>query len=71
MGCGGPRERPVLLADYPRAHKAEALAQPEHGLEALMVRRALGRDWEPPIRGMFFLTRKWSLPILCCRCLVT
>src|SRR5215218_8057323 len=29
------REQPVLLADRPRAGKAEALAQPQHRLEAL------------------------------------
>src|SRR3954464_12186874 len=29
------REQPVLLADGPRAGKAEALAQPQHRLEAL------------------------------------
>ncbi len=29
------REQAVLLADGPRAGKAEALAQPQHGLEAL------------------------------------
>src|SRR5215203_6911219 len=29
------REQLVLLADGPRAGKAEALAQPQHGLEAL------------------------------------
>src|SRR3954454_17379783 len=29
------REQPVLLADGPRARKAEALAQPQHGLETL------------------------------------
>src|SRR5690242_16870549 len=28
-------EQPVMLADGPRASKAEALAQPQHGLEAL------------------------------------
>src|SRR5213592_3341878 len=35
------REQPVLLADGPRAGKAEALAQPQHGFEALD--RAPGR----------------------------
>src|SRR3954466_7443120 len=35
------REQPVLLADGPRARKAEALAQPQHRLEALD--RAPGR----------------------------
>src|SRR3954452_12980001 len=35
------REQPVLLADGPRAGKAEALAQPQHSLEALD--RAPGR----------------------------
>src|SRR5215207_8005572 len=29
------REQPVLLADGPRAGKAEALAQPQHGFEGL------------------------------------
>src|SRR3954467_14765309 len=28
-------QQPVLLADRPRAGKAEALAQPQHGFEAL------------------------------------
>src|SRR3954464_14352277 len=49
MGCARPwfsrfvnlreteaeREQPVLLADGPRARKAKALAQPQHGFEAL------------------------------------
>src|SRR3954465_14626890 len=49
MGCARPwfsrfvnlreteaeREQPVLLADGPRARKAEALAQPQHRFEAL------------------------------------
>src|SRR3954468_18619393 len=35
------REQPVLLANGPRAGKAEALAQPQHGFEALD--RAPGR----------------------------
>src|SRR3954469_5131893 len=35
------RKQPVLLAHGPRAGKAEALAQPQHGLEALD--RAPGR----------------------------
>src|SRR4051794_13345177 len=49
MGCARPRvshfvnlwkteaerEQPVLLAHGPRAGKAKALAQPQHGLEAL------------------------------------
>lgn len=26
-----------------------------------MVRRAVLKDWKPPIFGMFFFTRKWSL----------
>src|SRR3954463_1490965 len=38
---GAEREQPVLLADGPRAGKAEGLAQPQHRLEALD--RAPGR----------------------------
>ncbi len=29
-----------------------------------MVRRAVLKDWKPPIFGMFFFTRKWSLSTL-------
>src|SRR3954466_9652489 len=36
-----------------------------------IVRRAVWKDCKQPTRGMGRLTRKWSLSIPCCRCLVT
>jgi hypothetical protein len=35
-----------------------------------MVRRAVVKDWKPPIFGTFFFTRKRSLSMPCWRCLV-
>src|SRR3954470_6360762 len=47
------REQPVLLADGPRARKAEPLAQPQHGLEALNgpLRRVEGLEAAHPRHG--------------------
>src|SRR3954467_5440428 len=36
-----------------------------------IVRRAVWKAWMQPTRGMGLFTRKWSLSIPCCRCLVT
>ena len=36
-----------------------------------IVRRAVLNDRKPPSRGIARFTRKWSLSIPCCRCLVT
>jgi hypothetical protein len=30
-----------------------------------IVRRAVLKDWTPPVFGMFFFTRKWSLSMPC------
>src|SRR5215217_4577598 len=47
------REQPVLLAHRPRARKAEALAQPQHRLEALdrTPRRVEGLEAANPRHG--------------------
>src|SRR5215207_2325522 len=47
------REQPVLLADGPRARKAEPLAQPQHGFEALdrAPRRVEGLEAAHPRHG--------------------
>src|SRR3954447_12409651 len=47
------REQPVLLADGPRARKAEALAQPQHRLEPLdgAPRRVEGLEAAHPRHG--------------------
>src|SRR4051812_15814995 len=64
-------EQPVLLAHRPAAGKAEALAQPRHRFKPLdrTPRRVEGLEAAHPRHGP--LTRKWSLSIPCCRCLVT
>ena len=41
-------EQPVLLTDRPRAREAEALAQPQHGLEALDRASGCGEGLKAP-----------------------
>jgi hypothetical protein len=36
-----------------------------------IVRHAVWKERNPPTRGIARFNRKWSLPIPCCRCLVT
>jgi hypothetical protein len=64
------RKQIVLIVDCPTAGKAEAFSQPQHRLETSDC-SPRGNDWKPPIFGMFFFTRKWSLSMPCWRCLVT
>ncbi len=61
----GNYEHPVLLADRPGTREAESLAQPQHSLEAFDGPPRRPEALEPPILGMFFFTRKWSLSIPC------
>jgi len=56
----------VQPPEKPKPFRSHSIAS-----KPAMVRRAVLKDWKPPIFGMFFFTRKWSLSIPCWRCLVT
>ena len=67
LSFGSPEadsERAVLLADCPRASKAEALAQSQHGLEPLDGASYRGEGLKAASRGMFFLTPNRPLHFL-------
>ncbi len=56
----------VQPPEKPKPFRSHSIAS-----KPAMVRRAVLKDWKPPIFGMFFFTRKWSLSIPYWRCLVT
>lgn len=74
FACGSPKQsasswfcsRMVYTPAKPKPLRSHSMAS-----KPWMVRRAVLNERKPPIRGMFFLTRKWSLAMPCCRCLVT
>lgn len=74
FACGSPKQsarrrfcsRTVHAPAKPKPFRSQSMAS-----KPQIVRRAVWNERKPPIRGMFFLTRKWSLSMPCCRCLVT
>src|SRR4051794_24382130 len=85
MGCARRQFHTLLTSGRPKqsasrrfcSHTVHAPAKPKplrsHSIASKpwIVRRAVWKAWKQPIRGMGRLTRKWSLSIPCCRCLVT
>jgi hypothetical protein len=65
------RKQIILVVDCPITREAEAFLSQSIASNPAIVRRAVLKDWNPPIFGMFFFTRKWLLSIPCWRCLVT
>src|SRR4051794_19172490 len=74
LTCGRPKQ---IASSRFCSHTVQRPAKPKplrsHSMASKpwMVRRAVWKAWKQPTRGMGRLTRKWSLSIPCCRCLVT
>lgn len=64
-------EQIILVIDGQISGEAETLLQPEHRFETRECSACRIEGLKPPVFGMFFFTRKWSLSMRCWRCFVT
>lgn len=59
------REQINLIVDCALAGKAKPVRSHSITSNPAIVQRAVLKDWNPPIFGMFVFTLKWSFSVLC------